>query len=189
MPTVRCRECGFENGEGATRCAVCHASLDGSSEAAPTRSAPAERAEREPTPWGHIEAPRRGRAKSGDPKVGVARDVKFRSEPNSEQVCTFRVERQDAQGSPLPPVPVEMRGLSFSGSLSNGDWVQLPKLPRGGRTLEPRAVVNLTNGARLERKGSRRRRMSCGLLVFLIVAAVFIAIFIAVASSMSSGGY
>jgi hypothetical protein len=37
-------------------------------------------------------------------------------------VWDFRVERQDADGNPLPRVQVEMHRNSISGSIANGDW-------------------------------------------------------------------
>jgi len=59
-------------------------------------------------------------------------------------VCRFRIERKNAQGKQLPAVPVEMRSMSFSGTLSNGDWVELSQKWTPGALLHPHEVVNLT---------------------------------------------
>jgi hypothetical protein len=58
----------------------------------------------------------------GSEFTGVARDVQRRPESG---VLSFRIERHDASGNRLTPVPVEMLGTSFFGKVSNGDEIHL----------------------------------------------------------------
>lgn len=67
----------------------------------------------------------------------------------------------------MPLVPVEMRALSFRGSLNEGDVVQINLPWRLGQTLEPREIDNLTTGGRYRAKGLRRNQQLAGGLVFL----------------------
>jgi hypothetical protein len=80
---------------------------------------------------------------------------------------TFRIECQGEDGETIAVVPVEMRGLSFRGSLSEGDVVQIAREWRLGDTLEPREIDNLTTGGRFRAKGLRRNQQLVGFLVFL----------------------
>ena len=85
---------------------------------------------------------------------GHARGLQTRSERTgdaSESVWTFRVERYDDAGNRVLLVPVEMRGLSFQGSLSDGDTVRAHGRVRSG-TLQADRVENLTTGATIEAK-------------------------------------
>jgi hypothetical protein len=73
----------------------------------------------------------------------VARDVQRRPESG---VLRFRIERHDASGNRLTPVPVEMLGTSFFGKVSNGDEIHLKGKLRHG-TLRADYIGNLTTGA------------------------------------------
>jgi hypothetical protein len=125
--------------------------------------------------------------------VGVARDVRQRAEQHmwgqsgqtTVQVWTFRIDRYDAHGAALPPVPVEMRGSSFEGSIDNGDWVEAPGVWRPGRTLHPRRVRNLTTGAPV---GVRGWGLGAAITVILVVLllVVMVVVFLAVTSAMLS---
>src|SRR5712692_784748 len=76
---------------------------------------------------------------------GIVRDLQWQVEGSTHMnVCRFRIERKNAQGKQLPAVPVEMRSMSFSGTLSNGDWVELSQKWTPGALLHPHEVVNLT---------------------------------------------
>jgi hypothetical protein len=61
-------------------------------------------------------------------------------------VWDFRLDRWSAAGEPMPPVPVEMRGRKFIGSVSNGDWVEVHARSQGGKTLQVKRLHNLTSG-------------------------------------------
>ena len=60
-------------------------------------------------------------------------------------VWTFRIERRDSHGNRLQPVPVEMKAYWFSGSLNEGDEVEVycPDW-REGATIHPTQLRNLT---------------------------------------------
>lgn len=67
---------------------------------------------------------------------------------NAERVWSFRIERYDPSGDRLAPVPVEMRGTSFSGTVSNGDEVRVNGRWSQG-TLRIHELDNLTTGAKI----------------------------------------
>lgn len=88
---------------------------------------------------------------------GVARNVIYTGA--SEQaggVLTFRIERHDARGDRLSPIPVELRASLLSagtimGSLSDGDEVRVSGKWKDG-TLAVKSVHNLTTGATVSGK-------------------------------------
>lgn len=144
-----------------------------------------------PSPTGAA-VPGTGRAGSRWP-TGVVRALRERTEQrgwghqmSQTHVVTFRVERFDPAGRQLTPIPVEMRGKRFYGSLSDGDWVQVRSRWRPGRHLTVRKVRNLTVSGTF-----RARRWSGGMVatavVFLLVLAAALAIFINVLSGMVGG--
>ncbi len=74
---------------------------------------------------------------------GVVRDIKVRTDSKTQkEKLTFRVERYNASGNRLPPVPVEMNRYR-GGSLTDGDEVEI-----GGRwshgSLRAKRIRNLT---------------------------------------------
>jgi hypothetical protein len=106
---------------------------------------------------------------------GEARSMQQRTESlgesGSRSIWTFRLERYDAHGNRLRPVQVEMRGLAFEGSLSDGDSVRVTGRWRDG-TIRAKAVENLTTGALVKSK-SYKGAMIAALIVFLIIAGLF----------------
>jgi hypothetical protein len=79
---------------------------------------------------------------------GVVRNLQWQVEAALHiNACRFQIERRNAEGKPLPSVPVEMRSMSFKGTLSNGDWVEVlePWVP--GQILRPHRIMNLTTKA------------------------------------------
>ncbi len=120
--------------------------------------------------------PREARQGSGrDHFTGVVRDFQARREQwgngGEEEIWHFRIERHDASGNALKLIPVEMRGLSFSGSVSNGDEVRLHGRWRDG-TLRADELTNLTTHARVRAKAYRSLR------VLAVVLAVLIGLFV-----------
>ncbi|MFD4246742.1 zinc ribbon domain-containing protein [Streptomyces sp. NPDC058525] len=105
----------------------------------------------------------------------------------SEEVWHFRLTRHDADGNALQPVPVEMRALSFSGSVSNGDQVRISGRWRDG-TLRADELRNLTTHARVHNKAYRGQLTVARVLVVLIALAVLIGIASIVISGISGGG-
>lgn len=86
----------------------------------------------------------------------------------SRSVWTFRLERYDQHGNRLAPVQIEMRGLAFEGSLTDGDSVRVTGRWRGG-ALRANEVQNLTTGA-LVRAKNYKGAMIVALVVFLVIA-------------------
>jgi hypothetical protein len=60
------------------------------------------------------------------------------------QVWNFRIDRY-LDGEPLPPIPVEMRGSRFNGSVMDGDEVEVFGHLRKGHLLQTNRVFNWTN--------------------------------------------
>jgi hypothetical protein len=114
---------------------------------------------------------------------GHARGVQTRSErmsdTASESVWTFRVERYDEAGNRVLLVPVEMRGLSFEGSLSDGDIVRAHGKVRSG-TLRADRVENLTTGAAVRAKAVPVALKVVFGIVFLAIVAFIVAIAISI---------
>ena len=70
-------------------------------------------------------------------------------------VWNFRVQREGSDGTQLPTVTVQMRGVSFEGSIINGDEVEIKA--RGfkpGDVIKAREIRNLTSNSRVR---ARRR--------------------------------
>jgi hypothetical protein len=117
--------------------------------------------------------------------AGVVRGISRWSETgfnnSTTQVITFRIERFDASGAALPPIPVEMRALSMHGTIREGDWVVAPDRWQRGKTLKPRRIHNLTTGTDL--RGTGRVRGVVARLFFLLFVAAVVAIFVLIAKS------
>ena len=95
------------------------------------------------------------------------------------EVWSFRVERYDASGNRLQPVPVEMKGERFDGSISEGDWVELPGDWKPGQVVNPSQVKNLTTGATVRGSvtSSSKIGITCGWIIFagfLLIAGSFL---------------
>lgn len=110
--------------------------------------------------------------------TGVVRALKERTEksqfgmgsqPDPVNVVTFRIERFDAAGSQLTPVPVEMRGKTFRGALHDGDWVRVRAHWQPGRNLRVKEVENLTTHSRF-----RVKRRSVGAVIVVLIAVVLV---------------
>ncbi|OBB91954.1 serine/threonine-protein kinase [Mycolicibacterium peregrinum] len=117
--------------------------------------------------------------------LGTARDVqKTPSGPDGEEeVWTFRVERYESTGEAHTVVPVELRGNSITGDLSDGDVVEVSG-PWDDRTLFADSVVNHSAGTRGRRRrdsfevrsGKRRRALTSRPVRIALVLAVIAAI-------------
>jgi hypothetical protein len=113
---------------------------------APPPSAPPTAFTSEPTPAEpNAGLPRRGRARA----VGTVASMRQRAEMHrrlpSAQVINFRLERYDDRGNRLQPVPVEMRGMTITGYIAEGERVRLSGRFHNG-TLYTKQVDNLTTG-------------------------------------------
>ncbi|MGW9374129.1 hypothetical protein ACWGVR_29465 [Streptomyces xanthophaeus] len=99
----------------------------------------------------------------------------------SEEVWHFRLKRHDADGNALQPIPVEMRALSFSGSVSNGDQVRISGRWRDG-TLRADELRNLTTHARVHNKNYRGQLIAAKVIMVLMLLGIVIFIVISVSS-------
>ncbi|WP_159395713.1 hypothetical protein [Streptomyces sp. 3211] len=108
---------------------------------------------------------------------GLARGVQIRSESRgegiSETVLTFRVERYDAAGDRTTLIPVEMRGLTYEGSIHEGDWVRVRGKAKSG-TLRATRLENLTTGASVHAKGVSKAAYIAAISIFVLAVAALI---------------
>ncbi|WP_432139830.1 MULTISPECIES: zinc ribbon domain-containing protein [unclassified Streptomyces] len=107
--------------------------------------------------------------------TGVARQVQMRTEVQGNSngtstvvVCTFRVEVRNRAGTPVWVVPVEIRGRSFEGSLSDGDLVRAEGKARRG-TLRVKRLHNLTTGAEV-----RTGTSTAGIVLAILLVAAWV---------------
>lgn len=112
-------------------------------------------------------------------------------------VWTFRVNSFDAAGAPQPPVAVELRGLTITGSIADGDWVEIEGHGRPGELREIRRLRNISlnapvvaEGGTLPGPASVRKVARAGgvvlrVAVTLVVLLVAGAIALSVISSMA----
>ncbi|GAC1471304.1 MAG: hypothetical protein PVSMB7_22950 [Chloroflexota bacterium] len=85
------------------------------------------------------------------------------------------IERHYFAGRRLPDVLVEMRGWNFEGTINYGDWVEVSSNCTPLETLRTRELLNLTTGLAVKARGSERSRLLIFVLVFIILAAFFLA--------------
>jgi hypothetical protein len=86
---------------------------------------------------------------SPDSLVGTANHVvrsvgPYRGSPAALQILTFRVQTYDGGGSPGEVVGVTMRGTEITGTLEEGDWVEIEDRPPSGEGAQPKEVRNLS---------------------------------------------
>ncbi len=100
-------------------------------------------------------------------------------ERSSETVLSFRLTDAGER-----PVEVELRGHALSGTVRDGDWVEVADQRRQGR-VEVATLSNLTTDAQVRAVGSPR---STGVrafkVVFLILFLAIVAVFVAVVVMM-----
>ncbi|MEN3224687.1 serine/threonine-protein kinase [Mycolicibacterium porcinum] len=113
--------------------------------------------------------------------LGTARDVQKRTSgpDGEEEVWTFRVERYESTGEAHTVVPVELRGQSITGELSDGDVVEVSGF-WDDRTLFGDSVVNHSTGTRRRRRrgsvevrpGKRRGALTSRPVRIVLILAV-----------------
>ncbi|OKH84540.1 membrane protein [Mycobacterium sp. ST-F2] len=89
-----------------------------------------------------------------------------------DEVWTFRVERYESTGDAHTAVPVELRGASITGQLSDGDVVEVSGY-WDGRTLFVDSVINHSTSTR------RRRGVVTSRPVRIVLALTVIAVIVA----------
>ena len=96
------------------------------------------------------------------------------NEPIDQQVWTFQLERHQ-EGQRLPPIPVEMRGYTFSGVLNEGHIVRLDQSTwHEGQTIRTNHVYNITLNTPLLAKGKDN---TGNIIVAIVMLVIFLAIF------------
>ncbi len=108
--------------------------------------------------------------------VGVARAVQLRTEPRGQttwQVLSFRLDRFDDEGRPLPSIRVEMRGVSLRGSVSDGETVEVPGASRAGQLLKAKRIQNVSTGSQVLATSSIWPKVRKGLVVVLVLLVFF----------------
>jgi hypothetical protein len=103
-------------------------------------------------------------------------------------VWSFRLERQDDRGQPLPRVAVEIRGTAFDGTLASGDWVRIDENWQPGTTLQPRQVTNLSTNSVVHAKGAGPGSNAGKIVALVIFAIFFLSILIWIIVGTASSG-
>ena len=82
--------------------------------------------------------------------LGQVRGLQERRETDTAQrewtIYAFHLEILSPDGTPLPPMPIEMRGRRFRGSLNEGDRVEVRGRAARGKPLRIHRLRNLTTG-------------------------------------------
>ncbi|MCG7609033.1 MULTISPECIES: serine/threonine-protein kinase [Mycobacterium] len=195
LDTVMAKALAKKPGERYARCLDFARALGGSTDVS-TAPQPVPVPDSEPTPpdtGGHtapLEIPD-VRERSSSPEtmrlamltiLGTVRNVQKRPSglDGEEEVWTFRVERYESTGEAHTVVPVELRGNSITGELSDGDVVEVSGV-WDDRTLFAESVVNHSAGTRGRRRrnsfevrsGKRRRALtSRPVRIGLLLAAI-----------------
>jgi hypothetical protein len=106
-----------------------------------------------------------------DATYGLVSAVQQRYEQGVRQsttVVTFRFARATPDGLLLPPIGLEMRGVSWRGSINPGDWIELPHGWRPSQRI--RRATNLTSLEPIEmRFSSLPNPVAIPIMVFIIV--------------------
>lgn len=107
--------------------------------------------------------------------MGEARAVQQRTEwvneHGSRSIWTFRLDATDQNGARLGLVQVEMRGITFEGTLADGDSVRVSGRWHKG-SIRAEDVQNLTMGTLVRAKNYKGLKIVAA-IVFVVGAAVF----------------
>jgi hypothetical protein len=135
---------------------------------------------------------RAGSARSeGTRFSGVVRDLRHRDRDdagNPMTVVDFRIERHDASGNRLAPVPVQMRGQSYSGAVNNGDEIQVTNANWRDGTLRVTDLHNLSTGASVRAGQHRGWTIVTWVAVVVFVAFMAAIVISIIRSNADSGG-
>ncbi|MFB7112678.1 hypothetical protein [Streptomyces sp. NPDC056291] len=124
---------------------------------------------------------------------GQVRNVQVRL-PHSgtnetKETWTFRIERYDNAGNRSLLVPVEMRGITFEGSIHDGDWVRTQGRMRSG-TLHVTRLENLTTSATVRVRGvSKAQWIALCIFVLAFLAWVGFLIYDGITSAAKFSGH
>ncbi|WP_155368019.1 hypothetical protein [Catellatospora vulcania] len=126
----------------------------------------------------------------GSDSSGVVNGLQQRQEMIGRTYFTvwnFRLERTDAAGRGLPPIPVEMKGRYFNGAVANGDLVDIGRGFRPGKLVRTNKVHNVTAGIDVTAVGRQFRVLrgvfiAIFLVIFVCIAALIISQIVGIAS-------
>ena len=100
------------------------------------------------------------------------------------KVISFRLERHDESGKPLPRLAVEMRGVSLRGPIANGDRVELVGKQDSSGVVHTQRVQNVSTNSEvtmvaapfqaLQSPTAVRFSMILIIIIFIIVLAGFV---------------
>lgn len=140
----------------------------------PKPSDPAERVPAEVPP----------RAALAGQLLGRAEGVQLRTESrgNGSRDITVLAFRRHPAGT-TTPYEVELRGTSLTGTVRDGDWVEVPAPSAPGNLLAPTRIMNLTSRTTVETVGDPRTPASRALRfvvigIFVVFLLVFIVFFV-----------
>jgi hypothetical protein len=135
-------------------------------------SPPTEPHPEQPSEMPAAEGPGVVRRRGAGTVRGIARGVQVRSEPWgqgwSRHILSMRVEQYDSSGNRLQPVPVELRGWTLSGQVSEGEQVEVNGKWRRG-VLRASRATNLSTGGTIDTHPWR----------YAVLYALAIAVFVA----------
>lgn len=104
----------------------------------------------------------------------ITRVEGYSSNTSSTTVLSFRLD--DPSGG--RPVEVDLRGRTISGSVREGDWVEVAdRRGRSGR-VEVARLDNLTTGSQVSAAGSSRSPVV--LVLAVLVGLIFVAVFVTI---------
>lgn len=122
--------------------------------------------------------------------VGEARNVDMRQEftrsLESYTIWSFRLVRYDAAGNRLDPIAVELRGLGITGSIAEGDRVEVMGKPPKDAPLQVKTVNNLSTKSRVSARIPISHRI--GQIGKVIKWVIFLAVIIFIIAIISGGG-
>jgi FHA domain-containing protein len=123
-----------------------------------------------PRRWPGPAAPRwrQGRATVEGQVRGLQHRNEVYGQDSAKTVLTFRLERYDAAGNRLPPVPVQLRALAVEGVLSDNDTARVTGRWKDG-TLHCEQVENLTTHSTVKARSYRAAVVVAVIVLVLMV--------------------
>jgi hypothetical protein len=129
------------------------------------------------------ELPRRGNFTVAGTVSSMHQRTEMHRRLPTSQIVNFRLERYDGRGNRLQPVPVEMRGITVTGHVAEGERVQLSGKFFNG-ILYAKRLTNLTTGGALSTQAAGRfgrflgRRSELGVVAGILVVLLLCVRFI-----------
>jgi hypothetical protein len=115
---------------------------------------------------------RHGRATVEGQVRGLQQRTEAYGERGSQTVWSFRLERYDAAGNRLRPVPVQMRAIAYEGALSDSDQARVTGTWKDG-TLQSERIENLTTHSTVKAKSYKGVQVAM-LVIFALMVSGFV---------------